>query len=146
LTRVNAARSAAGGVRIYAPRYPKPQTEGFFVVVSYAATDEIVALKRVGWNDPTKHNGNRGRGGRGGAAGRNNAGPAKLQGSAKMSLPREAQGRKVDVVVLSDAYLGMKWKIEGVEVPSAPEVDDSKGKGDAKGELAADVKGSLGAI
>lgn len=119
LRRENAARNGPGGVRIYAPRYPKPQTEGYFVIVSYAGTDEIVGLKRVGWSEPGAS-----KGGRGG----NNARGAKLQGSARIRVPREAQGRKVEVSVLSDAYLGMKWKLGGVEVPSAPEVEDGKGK------------------
>ncbi|KAK4126252.1 Sec63-domain-containing protein [Parathielavia appendiculata] len=35
--------------RIYAPRFPKPQTEGWFVVVCDAAKDEVLAVKRVGW-------------------------------------------------------------------------------------------------
>jgi antiviral helicase SLH1 len=123
LTRQNPARSGPGGVRIYAPRYPKPQTEGYFVIVSYAGTDEIIALKRVGWNDFGSGSGR-------GAGKRNNAGGAKLQGSARISLPREARGKKADVSVLSDAYLGMKWKLEGVDLPSAPEVEDGKAKGD----------------
>ncbi|KAK3203298.1 hypothetical protein GRF29_112g830575 [Pseudopithomyces chartarum] len=123
LTRQNPARSGPGGVRIYAPRYPKPQTEGYFVIVSYAGTDEIIALKRVGWNDSGSGSGR-------GAGKRNNAGGAKLQGSARISLPREARGKKADVSVLSDAYLGMKWKLEGVDLPSAPEVEDGKAKGD----------------
>jgi antiviral helicase SLH1 len=29
----------------------------------------------------------------------------------------------VDVTVHSDSYPGMKWSIEGVEVPEAPQVD-----------------------
>ncbi|PVI04840.1 Sec63-domain-containing protein [Periconia macrospinosa] len=141
LERANAARvQQQGGVRIYAPRYPKPQTEGFFVIISYQGTDEIIALKRVGWNDQTRTNknpqtgrGGRGRGAGGGSGGGRNAtgNPQKLQGSAKISLPEEAQGKKVDVRVLSDAYLGMSWKIEGVEVPEAPRVEDG-GKGKEK--------------
>jgi antiviral helicase SLH1 len=93
------------------------------VIVSYAGTDEIIALKRVGWNDFGSGSGR-------GAGKRNNAGGAKLQGSARISLPREARGKKADVSVLSDAYLGMKWKLEGVDLPSAPEVEDGKAKGD----------------
>lgn len=127
LTRQNPARSGPGGVRIYAPRYPKPQTEGYFVIVSYAGTDEIIALKRLGWNESGGVGGGRG------AGKRINAGGAKLQGSARISLPRDAQGKKADVIVLSDAYLGMKWKLEGVDVPSAPEVEDGKAKGDKAG-------------
>lgn len=113
ISRVNPARSGPGGVRIYAPRYPKPQTEGFFVILSYSGTDEIVALKRVGWNAPS----------RGGAAG-----GSRLQVSTKIKLPDEAQGKKLAVSLLSDAYLGMKWTFGDVEVPVAPTVEDGKGK------------------
>jgi antiviral helicase SLH1 len=41
-----------------------------------------------------------------------------------VALPPEAQGKKVDVSVYSDSYIGMKWSIEGVEIPMAPLVDD----------------------
>ncbi|KAF2712595.1 Sec63-domain-containing protein [Pleomassaria siparia CBS 279.74] len=111
LSRVNPARGGPGGVRIFAPRYPKPQTEGFFVMLSYWGTDEIIALKRVGWQQ-----------------GNVKGGASRMQTSAKITLPEEVQGKKVDVTVLSDAYLGMKWKITGVEVPEAPTVEDLKQK------------------
>ena len=138
MTRQNHARIQNGGIRIYAPRYPKPQTEGFFLVLSYSSTDEMIALKRVNWADPTR-SGPAGRGtGRGGraaqkqiaggsatGAGTGAAGAgAKLHASAKVSLPPEAQGKKVDVSVCSDSYVGMKWSIEGVEIPMAPVVED----------------------
>tara|TARA_R110002003_G_scaffold55_5_gene4994 strand:- start:49114 stop:54714 length:5601 start_codon:yes stop_codon:yes gene_type:complete len=118
LTRQNPARMQQNGIRIFAPRYPKPQTEGFFVILSYSSTDEIIALKRVSWHDPSRNHG----GGRGGR----NAGAAnsKLQTSAKIHFPPEAQGKKVDVVVHSDSYLGMKWSVFGIEVPEAPRVED----------------------
>lgn len=112
LSRLNPARAGREGIRIYAPRYPKPQSEGYFVILSYTGSDEIVALKRISWNTT----------GRGASTG------SRLQASAKISLPAEAQGRKIDVVVLSDAYLGMKWKIGHVDVPQAPVVEDGKGK------------------
>lgn len=132
LTRQNPTRLTKGGIRIYAPRYPKPQTEGYFVVVSYASTDEIIALKRVGWHDPQKNDSKAGRRGRNGSANHTSAGSIeRLQTSAKVSFPPEVQGKKVDVTVHSDSYLGMVWKIEGVEVPEAPRVDDS-GKGKEK--------------
>ena len=142
ITRLNPARMQNGGVRIFAPRYPKPQTEGFFLVLSYTSTDEIIALKRVNWADPTRSGpGGRGRGGRGGqkqiaasgagagadAERRNRdavGGGARLHASARMSLPPETQGKKVDVSVYSDSYIGMKWSIEGVDIPLAPVVDD----------------------
>jgi len=117
LTRSNAAKTIQGGIRIFAPRYPKPQSEGYFVIVSYSSTDEIIALKRVSWNDPSR-SAKSGRGNR--TAGR--AG-AKLHADTKIQLPPEAQGKKLDVTVLSDAYLGMKWKIKGIDIPEAPQVD-----------------------
>jgi antiviral helicase SLH1 len=117
LSRQNPARLTQGGIRIFAPRYPKPQTEGFFVILSYSGTDEIIALKRVGWHDPARNNNAGGRGGRGAnAAGAN----SRLHASARISLPPEAQGKKVDVVVHSDSYPGMRWGMQGVEVPMAP--------------------------
>ena len=33
--------------RIYAPRYPKPQSEGFFVIASDVSNGSILALKRA---------------------------------------------------------------------------------------------------
>jgi antiviral helicase SLH1 len=112
MVRMNPARTGREGMRIYAPRYPKPQTEGYFVVIGYSGTDEIVALKRVGWNSS----------GRAGSSG------SKQQATARISLPPEAQGRRLDIALLSDAYIGMKWKIESVEVPNAPVVEDGKEK------------------
>jgi antiviral helicase SLH1 len=114
LTRLNPARGGREGVRIFAPRYPKPQSEGYFVVLGLAGTDEVVALKRLGWNDAGK--------------GRGSASASKLQAVAKIGLPEQVQGKKVDVLVLSDAYIGMRWKIEGVQIPSAPVVEDGKAK------------------
>ncbi|ORY14268.1 Sec63 Brl domain-domain-containing protein [Clohesyomyces aquaticus] len=115
LLRLNAAR-VAGGVRIFAPRYPKPQTEGFFVILKYPGSDEIVALKRVGWSVNSK------------SSGRGNAMSSRLQVAATVNLPTEAQGKKLEIIVLSDAYIGMEWKIENVEIPEAPVVEDGKGK------------------
>ncbi|KAF2203385.1 Sec63-domain-containing protein [Delitschia confertaspora ATCC 74209] len=104
------SKSLDKGVRIYAPRYPKPQTEGFFVVVSFYGRDEIIALKRVGWQDE---------GGAGGSS--------RLQARTRITFPAELGVRKVDILVLSDGYVGMKWKLEGVEIPEPPKVDmDSK--------------------
>ncbi|KAF2866013.1 Sec63 Brl domain-containing protein [Massariosphaeria phaeospora] len=112
--RAGPGSTGSSGIRIYAPRYPKPQTEGFFVIISYSSSDEIIALKRVGWSD---------QGGRGHASG-----SAALQASAKIMLPQEAQGKKIDVYILSDAYLGMKWKIDSVDVPEAPAFEAGKEK------------------
>ncbi|KAI0136029.1 Sec63-domain-containing protein [Hypoxylon sp. NC0597] len=108
--------------RVFAPRYPKPQTEGWFAIVCDVARDEIIGIKRAGWSQ--------------------GPGTKTLQVGAKptaktmLRLPepdRDGNGRKVDVLVLSDAYIGMEYRVMGVEIPALPKVDDdvdkSKGKG-----------------
>ena len=102
--------------RIYAPKYPKPQSEGFFIVVADAAKDEVLALKRVNWPPMEK----------GGGAGVN-----KPTTRSMIRLSPETVERKVDVLVISDAYVGMDWRIEGVEVPSVPVVEEAVGKKEA---------------
>ncbi|GME28323.1 Helicase [Neofusicoccum parvum] len=118
--RKNAAASAAH--RMFAPRFPKPQTEGFFVVVVERGSDEIVALKRVSW---PSGNSNGGGGGKGATEG------SRPSTKVNIRLPESAVERVVDVKVVSDGYIGMEWKVEGVEVPKPPTVegDDGKKKG-----------------
>ncbi len=46
-----------------------------------------------------------------------------------IKLPEEgsgliSEGRKLDVWVVSDGYLGMVYKVHGVEIPGAPKVLD----------------------
>ncbi|KAK7529744.1 Sec63 Brl domain-containing protein [Phyllosticta citricarpa] len=112
--------------RMYAPRFPKPQTEGFFVIVSTPGTDDVLALKRVSW--PATNNANNGSRKGGGAGG------ARPNTNVKVKLPESDVERKVDVRVVSDGYIGMEWKVEGVEVPPVPTVveDDGKKKGSAQ--------------
>ncbi|KAI2614176.1 Sec63-domain-containing protein [Hypoxylon fragiforme] len=109
--------------RIYAPRYPKPQTEGWFVIVCDMAKDEVIGVKRTGWSQ-------------GGPP--NKAGSNAVQVGAKptaktiLRLPdpsrRGGASRKVDVLVLSDAYIGLEYRITGVEVPALPTIDDDVDK------------------
>ena len=107
LARINPAQDAA--YRIYAPRYPKPQTEGYFVLAWDAVSGEMLGLKRVSWPSPDK-----GRGGNG-----------KPSTRATIRLPDSDVERKVKVVVMSDSYVGMTWEVEDVEVPAPPRaVDD----------------------
>jgi antiviral helicase SLH1 len=106
---------------IYAPRFPKSQTEGWFVIVADTSRDEVIAVKRVGWS----------------------AGPGKQTGigsrptaRAVIKLPEVedvvsgaggSKERMLDVLVVSDGYLGLEYKIEGVEIPAVPlVVDDGK--------------------
>jgi antiviral helicase SLH1 len=94
------------GGRMYAPRFPKPQTEGFFVLVSAAGTDELVALKRVGW--PASAAAARGR----------------MSVRSAIKLAASTEERKVDVLVMSDGYIGMEWAVKDVVVPGSPSPAD----------------------
>jgi antiviral helicase SLH1 len=99
--------------RIYAPRYPKPQSEGFFVIVSDAAKGDIVALKRVSWPSADRNRG---------------AGNGKPSTRTIIKLPQSDVGRNVKVEVMSDSYIGMAWQVDDVEVPAAPKVVDDGSK------------------
>lgn len=110
ITRKNAITEKE--CRIFAPRFPKAQTEGWFVVVIDPAKDEVVALKRVGWGVGS------------GVGSRPTA-----QGTVKLEGVRG--DRRLDVRVVSDGYLGMEVKVGGVEVPGVPvlDLDDRKKNG-----------------
>lgn len=99
--------------RIYAPRFPKPQNEGWFVVVGDVARDEVYAIRRVGWAQGP---------GKGASAG------SRVSARASIKLPEAGaaagQKRVVDVLVLSDGYVGMQYQTMGVEVPARPVADD----------------------
>ena len=95
--------------RIYAPRFPKPQSEGFFLVVADAAKDEVLALKRINWPPAEKARG----------------GGNKQASRSILKLRPESEARKANVFVASDAYVKMVWKIEDIEIPAAPVVEDS---------------------
>ncbi len=99
--------------RIFAPRYPKPQTEGFFALVSDATTGDILTLKRVSWPSPDQN--------RGGNIG-------KPSTRAMIKLPESSVERKVKVSVISDSYIGMEWHVEDVEIPAPPKVVDDGSK------------------
>ncbi|KAI0200356.1 Sec63 Brl domain-containing protein [Astrocystis sublimbata] len=114
LRRLNAITEREG--RIYAPKYPKPQTEGWFIVVCDKARDEIIAVKRVGWSQGPGQTVNVG---------------SKPTARTTIKLPepeKDGSGRKVDVLVLSDGYIGMKYELLGVDIPALPMVDDDVDK------------------
>jgi antiviral helicase SLH1 len=100
-----------GGL-MYAPRFPKPQTEGFFVLIYASGTDDLVALKRVGWSAASSTGGRR----------------SRPSARAHIKMPQEVSERSVDVLVLSDGYIGMEWGVEKVRVPAAPIVEEDSGK------------------
>nr|POE89847.1 putative helicase mug81 [Quercus suber] len=114
LTRLNPFQDKQ--YRVYAPRYPKPQTEGFFVLVSDAASQqgEILALKRVSWPSPDKA-----------PRGASSSHPSTR---VSLKLPPSGVERRVLVQVVSDSYIGMQWDVADVEVPAPPKVVDDGGK------------------
>jgi antiviral helicase SLH1 len=97
--------------RIFAPRYPKPQTEGFFLLVTQDGSDEIAALKRIGWPSGNK---------------------AKSDGSAKLSIRSsiklaEHTGMAVTIRIISDSYVGMEWIVSKCQIPAPPQaIDEGK--------------------
>ena len=107
LTRLNS--SSQPDYRIWAPRFPKPQSEGFFVIICDSSKDEILGLKRVNW------------------ARRTQGQAMKPKTKSIIKLPESSQTRRVDVRVVSDAYVGMEWLIKEVEIPGVPiGVDEGK--------------------
>lgn len=127
-SRINPVQDAAA-YRIYAPRYPKPQTEGFFLVVHDAGNGEIYAMKRVSWPSPEKSGGGGG-GGSGGRRGGGGGGSNRLNTKSSVKLPEAFEERNVKVLVVSDSYIGMEWTVENVEIPPVPKVvDDGLKKG-----------------
>ncbi|RKF59682.1 putative helicase mug81 [Erysiphe neolycopersici] len=89
------------GNKMYAPYFPKPQTEGFFALICSEKNDEIIALKRVGWSS-------------------NNGKPSTI---VTFQLPEgriQNEANKVDIWVISDGYLNMSWKIKAIQIPWIP--------------------------
>lgn len=100
--RVNAPLSR--DYKVHAPRFPKPQMEGFFVVVSNSRSQDIVALKRLSWPSQERMSGQ------------------KVKTTIK--VPEHVDSMKLDVKVVSDGYIGMVWEVDGLEIPSPPTVTD----------------------
>lgn len=101
--------------RIYAPKFPKPQSESFFLIVADPAKDEVLALRRINW-PPAKII-------RGGGS--------KPMSRSILKFNPVSVKRKFDVLVASDAYVKMVWRIEAIEIPAAPFVEDDSGKKNA---------------
>ncbi|KAB8290439.1 hypothetical protein EYC80_010871 [Monilinia laxa] len=131
--------------KMYAPRFPKSQSEGWFVVLCKKGSDEVAAIKRLGWSAPkSKGNGDGDRG-----KGKGNNGiigiGVKPQAKATLRFPGTEEGEEANIVdgrvydvwVVSDGYRGMVYKVEGVKVPDVMRVgvgDEGKdGKGKGKG-------------
>ena len=92
--------------KIYAPRFPKPQSEGYFVlIIAKQRPDEIVALKRASWHLPE------------------HGGKSKTESTARIKLEAAKVERTVSVLVMSDAYPGMQWTVDEVVVPPAKRIE-----------------------
>lgn len=127
-------------IRVWAPRFPKPQTEGFFVIIADRSADEILALKRVGWGGApqiTASKSRRAPGSGSGSTGTTSGGSRSHRTTrAVFRLAPEKAARKVEVLVVSDAYIGMSWHAGVVDVPGVPYAsdDDDGGKAKARGK------------
>lgn len=122
--------------RIWAPKFHKPQTEGWFVIVADAANDEVIAIKRLGWAGLS-------------SAGGKKAAPSSGQGSCpsaravlRLPEPKGREARKLDVIVVSDGYVGLEHRVAGVDIPAPPAVDDDLDKS-GKGKEMAGASSSL---
>ncbi|KAL5615238.1 hypothetical protein BROUX41_005294 [Berkeleyomyces rouxiae] len=124
LRRLNAL--TATDARIYAPRFPKPQTEGWFVVLCDADRDEIIAVKRAGWNPPADAQQQPDKKGKNKSNANTNKNKPVLRSGTKprptrvvLKMPPSAQGLRLQVRVVSDAYIGIEQSVD-VEIPRAP--------------------------
>lgn len=84
--------------RIQAPKFPKPQTEGYFIVLGDVIKDEIYALKRVGFS-----------------AKNNSGGGDNRRPTARFTLnlpPPGLEGVDATLIVMSDGYIGLESKSE----------------------------------
>ncbi|KAM0484378.1 hypothetical protein ACHAPX_001801 [Trichoderma viride] len=109
--------------RIWAPKFHKPQTEGWFVIIADSAKDEVIAVKRVGWA--------------GLSTGGNKSGGKKSLGQGsrptartvlKLPEPKAREARKLDIIVVSDGYVGLEHRVMGVDIPAPPVADDDLDK------------------
>lgn len=50
--RIKLTRDSPMATRVYAPRYPKPKDEGFWLVIADSARDNVLALKKISIGSP----------------------------------------------------------------------------------------------
>ncbi|KAL7275807.1 putative steryl acetyl hydrolase mug81 [Rhizina undulata] len=88
LSRVNAATN--NDFRISCS-FPKPQSEGFFLIVADVGRDEVYALKRISWPQ---------RGGR----------MPRVEFVVELPESLGLEGEDVGVFVVSDGFVGLEWR------------------------------------
>jgi len=116
LKRLNPLADKEG--HVYAPKFPKQQTEGYFIIVTDAVDGELLALKRLGWYSATNDRD---------VSARSNIRipPRERDGN----IEKGSQGddvRIVNVMVMSDTYIDMQWEVKNVKV-IMPDVQDVAG-------------------
>ena len=52
----------------------------------------------------------------------------RLASDTTIKLDPAGQERKLEILIVSDAYIGMEWKLEGVEVPAVPRLESNDKK------------------
>ncbi|KAI5295172.1 hypothetical protein KEM52_002164 [Ascosphaera acerosa] len=126
--------SIDGQIRIYSSTFPKPQTEGWFVLVTSRrhGTEEIIALKRVSWSSHNAIGSARARatgtmGARtviklpagvpsgGGEEAQTYANDDAMATRGEQACSQQMQPKppsKIQVQVISDSYPGMEWTIQ----------------------------------
>ncbi|PLB44895.1 putative DEAD/DEAH box helicase [Aspergillus steynii IBT 23096] len=112
--------------QIYAPRFPKPQTEGFFLIVCTATPDgqdgDLLALKRISWPSFNKQRSIAGSAGSSRNPSENKKphakGPLTVRSSVKFPglVLAETSELRVNIKVISDSYPGMEWDLLNVNV------------------------------
>lgn len=118
IKRRNDLRDKEG--RVYTPRFPKPQNEGYFIIVTAAGTDNVLGLKRGNWPGLSAGGENESRRAEREGGGSSRARGNRVEINAIIRLDDDLVRNVdvgVDVLVMSDAYPGMEWRAKGVTVP-----------------------------
>ena len=119
LTRQNPHENSE--FRIYAPQFPKPQVEGYFLIISAASDSgedgDLLVLKRMAW-PPTVDNGRKGNRP---INDRSGIGPSVVKTTVTFAdncpINTVNAKKRINVRVVSDAYIGMEWLISSVDLP-----------------------------
>lgn len=129
LRRRNELRDREG--RIYAPRFPKPQSEGYFVIITASGGLNVLGMKRANWPGIASGTNASSKSGQASSAGSSSGGRirgGKLEANVKVRLPDYLimeREMNVDILVMSDAYPGMEWRVEGIHVPQMARIQES---------------------
>lgn len=122
ITRRNATTNP--DCRVYAPKFPKPQTEGFFLIVCSARPDgtdgDLLGLKRVSWAPRTSRSDHKA----GPSHSKDKNGGRSVRSLVKFPHAALAESSSVtttgiaqiNVHLISDSYPGMQWTLSSVEV------------------------------